>query len=187
MTRLHSINNLPDRQRGSVLIWFALLLPVLLGFLAFAIDLAYLYQTKVELQNAADAAALAGALGVSKKPSGAIDWTDVPSDALQLAKNNYVNKKKIKQVTTETGSCDLSSAHVAWHTPYVPGEAPAVKVTIEFSKTKNNGPLYFFFAPLLSLVNPSLGIVSSDVSATAVAAAKLPVASGKATNSILVQ
>jgi hypothetical protein len=48
-------------QRGSVLIVTALLLIVLLGFTAFAIDFGNAYIVKNELQNAADAAALAGA------------------------------------------------------------------------------------------------------------------------------
>lgn len=48
-------------QRGAVAILTAVLFMVFLGFAAFAIDLAHLYVVKAELQNAADAAALAGA------------------------------------------------------------------------------------------------------------------------------
>ena len=49
------------KQRGTVLITVALLMFVLLGFGAFAIDFGYSYMIKNELQNAADVAALAGA------------------------------------------------------------------------------------------------------------------------------
>ncbi len=48
-------------QRGAVAILTAVLFMVFLGFAAFAIDLGHLYLVKSELQNAADAAALAGA------------------------------------------------------------------------------------------------------------------------------
>lgn len=63
MTRLiPSIRRILTGQRGAVLILVALLLLfVLLGFAAFAIDFGYSYVVKNELQNAADAAALAGA------------------------------------------------------------------------------------------------------------------------------
>jgi hypothetical protein len=49
------------RQRGALLISFALMLVVVLGFVGLALDLSRLYNRKVELQNLADAAALAAA------------------------------------------------------------------------------------------------------------------------------
>lgn len=48
-------------QRGAVLVVVALLLLVLLGFAALAVDIGHLAVVKNELQNAADAGALAGA------------------------------------------------------------------------------------------------------------------------------
>ncbi len=47
-------------SRGNVALLFALLLPVLLGFAAYVIDSGHFYLVRNELQNAADAAALAG-------------------------------------------------------------------------------------------------------------------------------
>ncbi len=52
--RLHS-------DSGQTLIWFALSLVVLLGIAALAIDVGRLYGERRRMQNAADAAALAGA------------------------------------------------------------------------------------------------------------------------------
>lgn len=46
-------------ERGAVLILVALLLPVLVGFLALAIDVGYLYSVKRKFQTIVDAAALA--------------------------------------------------------------------------------------------------------------------------------
>ena len=54
-------NQILTRERGSVIIFVAVLMLVLLGFAAFAIDFGYVYGIKNKLQNAADSAALAGA------------------------------------------------------------------------------------------------------------------------------
>lgn len=51
----------PARQRGAVVILVGFVLIVLIGFAGLVIDLGRLYVAKTELQNAADAAALAGA------------------------------------------------------------------------------------------------------------------------------
>ena len=48
-------------RRGAIVPLTALLLVVLVGMLAFAIDLSYASEVESELQNVADAAALAGA------------------------------------------------------------------------------------------------------------------------------
>ncbi|MFC2029558.1 pilus assembly protein TadG-related protein [Chloroflexota bacterium] len=49
-----------DRQAGQTLIQVALFMTVLLSFLAIAIDVGNLYQSRRKMQNAADAGALAG-------------------------------------------------------------------------------------------------------------------------------
>jgi Flp pilus assembly protein TadG len=176
MTRSRSIDKRLHNQRGVVIIWFTLLLPVLLGFAALAIDVARLYLTKVELQNAADAATLAGASAVSGSP-GSYNWSNVESDARQIATSNFANGSKIQQATIDTGYWDSSNPAAGLQHPANPtGYFPAVQVTITISNTKNNGPLNLLFAPIL-------GITSKDVSATAVAAQ--PVATPS--HSILVQ
>lgn len=173
MTQQRSHNKPPHGQRGSVLIWFSLLLPVLLGFTALAIDLARLNLVKVELQNATDAAALAGAFAVSGS-SGSYNWSNVTSDAQKLARSNFANGRQIQHVTIDTGYWDLSNPAAGLHSTETLGYLPAVQVTIDISSTKNGGPLNFFFAPIM-------GIDSSDIQATAIAAQS---ASG---HSILVQ
>ena len=142
MIRARSINKPPRGQRGSVLIWFALLLPVLLGFAALVIDLARLYLTKVELQNAADAAALAGAYKYAQT-------TSLPAaiaEAKDLATSNQVNGSPIP----------LSSVTPADKT--VTGYTYGIQVTIALSG------MNLIFAPVL-------GMTTSDVQATAIAAA----------------
>jgi len=53
-------STLAESRRGAILVLIALLLPVLLAMVAFAIDLGAIYLVRTELQRNADAAALAG-------------------------------------------------------------------------------------------------------------------------------
>ncbi|WP_164844446.1 Tad domain-containing protein [Azoarcus sp. DN11] len=62
-------------QRGSVAIITALALVVLVGFAGLALDGGHLYQTKTELQNAADACALAASYELSGTPIPADNFT----------------------------------------------------------------------------------------------------------------
>lgn len=57
-------------QRGAVAIMFGLSLLVLFGFMALVFDLGRTYVVRTELQNAADAAALAGAKDLNQRLSG---------------------------------------------------------------------------------------------------------------------
>src|SRR6185436_17664313 len=52
------------RDRGVVIVWLALFLLLMLGFIAVGVDLAKLMTAKTQLQNAADASALAGASSI---------------------------------------------------------------------------------------------------------------------------
>lgn len=61
-------------RRGAVLVFFAFALVVILGVLAFALDLGSITVRKTQLQAAADAAVLAGA-SVADKGSNAIEQT----------------------------------------------------------------------------------------------------------------
>lgn len=59
-----------QRQSGAVLVMLGVTLVVLLGFAALAIDLGRTYLVRTELQNAADAAALAGAKELNQTANG---------------------------------------------------------------------------------------------------------------------
>lgn len=65
----HSI--VRNKDRGAVLAWVAILLFCFIAFTGFAIDYGYIYFTGQRLQNAADAAALAGAHQIHEDPSAA--------------------------------------------------------------------------------------------------------------------
>ena len=70
-------------QRGAVIVLFALLLPVLFGFMGLGIDVGLAYVEKGKVQDIADAAALAGAAKLS---------ADGPNDmnAIKVAVKSYV-------------------------------------------------------------------------------------------------
>ncbi len=48
-------------EQGATLVYFSMILIVLMGFVALAVDLGYFYSERRQMQNAADAAAIAGA------------------------------------------------------------------------------------------------------------------------------
>ena len=54
-------------KRGAVMVLFAILLPVLFGFVGFGFDVGLLYMQKGKLQDIADATALAGAAHLGEK------------------------------------------------------------------------------------------------------------------------
>lgn len=59
-------------ESGQAIVLFALAIVVLLGFAALTVDLGYAYAQKSRLQNAADAAALAGAMSIPTDSDAAV-------------------------------------------------------------------------------------------------------------------
>jgi hypothetical protein len=92
------------RQQGSVIIIFAICLFLLIGFAALAIDIGYLHTTRSELQNVADAAALAGArylgdeyakLAFSEMGSHIFSFNEVYAIVKEVAEQNKAANKSI--------------------------------------------------------------------------------------------
>jgi len=83
------------RQRGAVAILAAIALPVLIGFAGLAIDSGRLYVQKGELQNAADACALAAARELTCDPAagacGASYLINAENSGLAVAYRNAVD------------------------------------------------------------------------------------------------
>jgi Flp pilus assembly protein TadG len=65
------------REQGVVIVWLALFLLLMLCFVAVGVDVAKLMATHTELQNAADAAALAGASAINPTTGNIIAATAV--------------------------------------------------------------------------------------------------------------
>ena len=84
--RSHSRNRRAG-ERGSILIWVALFMVVMIAFVALGVDGAKLMATRTQLQNAADAGALAGASAVNPV-TGVIDQARATPLAQATAASN---------------------------------------------------------------------------------------------------
>ncbi len=93
---------LKNRQGGAVAIMVGFSIFLLIGFLAMVIDLGHLYIAKTELQNGADAAALAGAKELDGSAPGV---QDAITAAVAVArKNNFdLQNKPVGTQATEGG------------------------------------------------------------------------------------
>lgn len=88
-------------QRGTVIILTAILLTVFVGMAALAVDLSHLYVVKNELQNAADAGALAGAW-VLYDDSGAFIDEGANQEAYDAATaNNAISTEGVIRVDVD--------------------------------------------------------------------------------------
>jgi len=87
-------------QRGAVAVMVALLIVALIGLLGIVIDLSNLYVRKTELQNAADAAALAGARLINGSASGLEAAVNSPRGAIAIAAANGSDLAKLPVAIT---------------------------------------------------------------------------------------
>jgi len=150
-------------QRGIVLPLMAVSLVTLMGFMGLALDVGYVYMVRNELQDAADAAALAGAGQLFSGSSSTPDFTGAStkaSSAISLLNNKAANAALVTG-TISTGYWNLTGSPTGLHaTATPPNDFPAVKVQI--SKSGTNGAVNTFFSK-------ALGINTFNPSATAVA------------------
>src|SRR5580704_3382460 len=87
-------------SRGQMVVIVALIIPVLLGAISLGTDVAVFYFNWMQLQKAADAAALAGANYLPDNPSTA------QSAAIAYAESNGIKAAEI--IATSVASNDLS-------------------------------------------------------------------------------
>ncbi len=163
----------PSRQRGSVILLFVMLLPVLLGFTALAVDISRVQLAKQELQNAADAAALAGA-AMLNAPGGETpyNWTAATQTATGFIGKNPVSGRILTSGDVLAGYIRPGDPLVTVHAPSETGwtgpfDVPVVRVGLSLAVGKNGGPLQLLFGTLL-------GSPSKDIHAVATAAAYPP-------------
>lgn len=107
------------RQRGAVAIIVGLLSAlVLFGMLGIAVDLSHLYARKTEFQNAADAAALAGAKELDQTKGGIDNAVAVAiATFTENAVANLVDSETINAGNIRFGSCPNPSDRLPLRTP----------------------------------------------------------------------
>ena len=167
------VNSSPLRRgatrKGAVIVLVAVLLVVLLGCAALAVDIGYLYVARAELQRTADAAALAGvqALGRdSETPFGEyLSANDIYTQAETYAELNKVLRQGIVlDRDTDIVIGYLANPHNLSATlQIVPlDQCNAVLVIARRTSSSSGGEIPLFFAPMW-------GMNSSAVSASAIA------------------
>jgi Flp pilus assembly protein TadG len=132
--------NTPRNQRGIVMPLAAIGLLSLLGFAALAIDVGYLFVVRNELQNAADAAALAGAGRLVPYNSGAPDWDAAETGATDAFSQNKATNASLEDGQVQTGYCNITGNPKGLH-PSSAGtdDLPGVMVTINKENGSNGG------------------------------------------------
>ncbi|MHA7679428.1 pilus assembly protein TadG-related protein [Cupriavidus sp. PET2-C1] len=175
--------NRTRRQRGAVGLMTPFLLTFMLAFTALAIDVARLMIVRNELQNAADAAALAGAGGLyppdPASPTSP-NWANGITQGTQAITLNATEGVKLvsAQGQVQSGYWDLSRAKGLQSpgTPGTPGpnDAAAIQVTVSRTTGTSNSPVSM-------LLGSFFGIASEPARATAVAVIAAPGAVGPGT------
>jgi Flp pilus assembly protein TadG len=148
-----------QQRHGAILPLTAIMLVLLLGMVAFAVDLGYLALARTEIQAAADAGALAASLAIEQ---------DDPNEVMLLAQratqaNNVAGSPAviIPQEDVQLGTWDSDAGQFTPLTGADQFKANSVRVTCRRTLSRANEiPLYF--ARLL-------GAEMGEVSATAIA------------------
>jgi len=134
-------------ERGVVIIWTAFFLLAMLGFVAIGIDVAKLMATRTQLQNTADAAALAGASAIDFKSGKLVqDAASVRAKTTAAQNKAFVNAPV--SVTLLGGDISFPNTN-------------QIKVTVRRSSASDGS--------MVTHVAQVLGLKTLDVSATAVA------------------
>jgi len=146
-------------RRGAIIVYVALLLMILLGFAAFALDLGQIADAKVQCQNAADAAAIAGARTLDGRAGG--NQANATAAALATATGNRI-------LATVIAAAEVSVRHGAYHY-----NAGAQTFAAQFPPTppdNYNLTEVTITHPVPTILAGLFGIYSSTVHATSTAA-----------------
>ena len=140
-------------NKGIALVYIALAIFALVACLGLTIDLGHMYVVRGELQNAADAAALAGAWSLYKDPlnpgaAPALDFTRAQTAATDFINQNSSDNVSLANGTIATGcwNITLNQLESCSTIPPASPQVPAVTATINRSAGNNGGAVPTFFA-----------------------------------------
>lgn len=166
-------------QRGAVALWVAILLPVFIGFGALAYDISHFLVVRGEVQNAADAGALAGARFLYNN-----DGTAVNPGANQIAYDTATANQSQKQIVdvgwTSGNAGDVQRGHWSFATrTFTPNASLAPVDLWNVSSAELDANLNFINAvrvrthrrnpQALAIFGRIFGVSGIDVSAQAIA------------------
>jgi len=153
-------------ERGNVLTYTVLSILFLFLAVGLGVDLSHLYSVKTEIQNAADAAALAGASALLLPADGRIATAvDRAVDTLNKNKYNF-NNDQFDAVMTKSAQRDLVEFAVNLDGPYFKEGTAATMSSIRFVKvTTPSVPVNVFFSiPILGLTRTMTTTATSGLS-----------------------
>lgn len=165
-----------------MLITMSLFFIMLIGFAAVAVDVGHLMVARNELQNAADAAALAGANCLNKTTDGSgtdctsttsttLNWTIASTKANTAIGLNKSDGSTLVDGTVTTGYKNLAGIPAGLQpttlSPIGNNDKPAVMVRLDKSTGKNGGPVQ-------TLITAMFGGAAVPITATAVAVISSP-------------
>jgi Ca-activated chloride channel homolog len=123
------------KRRGTSMLLFAILLPVLIGMLAFAIEVGRMYLVRSQLQTAVDAGALAASLQLRDKQTDVPAAVDAARKFVQLNRVGAFATVPSNAITIEPGKWDSTAR------AFVPGgDSPDA---VQVSGTLNKEPFFF--------------------------------------------
>lgn len=136
----------PSNRRGAMLPLIAIMLPVLMVFIGFAVDLAHMQNTRLEMRAATDSAARAAATNLSHTDSS----SQARAEAKRVASLNVVAGKslELKNGDIEVGHSDRNSAG-KW--VFTKGGSPknSVRVTSRRTASSPGGAVPMFFGSFI--------------------------------------
>ena len=143
----------PRRQRGVVMIVFGLSIAILIGFLALVVDLGRTYVVRTELQNAADAAALAGARELNQTFAGV---TSAVNFAIAMAAQNkyiFTTPVTITIANISVGSTPADDSNMVLASTVTTDAGAAGKTFLKVNIPSGN--LVAFFSTLMGTASTS--------------------------------
>lgn len=186
------MRNSSNKQNGSTIVTASIWLVVLVGLTALAVDVGRLMVIRNELQNAADAAALAGANCLDRATaasgtdctstfSSTLNWTIASTKAKNSVGLNKSDNASLVDGVVETGYWNVNGGTAIQPTTLSPlgpctmsggvmvtaCDKPAVRVTVSRATGSNGGPVS-------ALVSTMFGGAKIPISASAVAVLSSP-------------
>jgi hypothetical protein len=172
--RQSGMRRLQRHQSGVVAVVVGLMMVVLVGVAAFTVDFGRWLIVRNELQNGADASALAGAGYLLNPPvSGKPNWVLATAQAQQAVALNRSERMALQSADVTPGYWDFLARTFDTDTGKAPtaNDLPAVRVAIVRTAGQNSGPV-------LMTLGRIMGIQSIDAQATATAVVSVPNSAG---------
>lgn len=169
MKQLFAPQQRTAKRHGTILVLTAVLMVVLLGFVAMTVDIGFIELTRTQLQSAADASALSGAMELSGTDDPALVRTNARNAIVQTAAMHRAGDKASVAIDPVS---DITFGKLVWNgasqnykiqwgedqTPYNVVKVRAMRTT----SAGGDNRLPLFFAP-------ALGSNKADVGAEAIA------------------